>query len=463
MSNLCEELADFAVETKWEDLPAPVVHETKYLIMDSIGCALAAILTDPAKMAMSLARRLGGPPESSIIGVGDKVSCSGAAFANGQLINALDYDALSPGGHTPPYIIPPALAMAESAGASGKDLILSIAVGLEITARLSRLVRGAAWFESPEGPVRRAQRHGFANCSFGAAAGAGKILKLDKRKVANALGIAGHLCQVLTLVKQSFSESRSMTKYGVPGWQNTGGVMAALLAEMGFMGDTTVFDPQYGFWKFCGYEENNADNITEGIGKTWDFIKTNYKTYPCCWFFQSALDCFYNIINQNNLCPEDIESIKVLGHPDFDIPLFTSRELNNVVAFQFGAAYIFSVAAHRVKIGADWQDWDTLTDPKILEFSKKVDYKSNPEFGKTQSAVVEVVAKGKVFTEEKAYVLDWDTAGTEFRITPEELEAKYRHNASRILTRDKIEGSVKALSELEILGNVSELMKQVTL
>ena len=463
MSNLCQELANFVAETKWEDLPAPVVHETKLILLDSIGCALAAISTDPGKMAIALARRLGGPPESSIIGTGDKVSCSGAALANGQLINGLDYDALTPGGHVPPYVIPPALAIAQSTGASGKDLILANAVGFEITARISKVMRGAMWFEGPEGRSRRAQRFGFANCSFGAAAGAGKLLKLNQEKMASALGIAGHLCQVLTLVKHSFSEHRYMTKYGVPGWQNTGGVMAALLAEMGYMGDTTVFDPEHGFWKFCGYDVLLPDKITEGIGKKWNFIETIYKPYPCCWMFQSALDCFFNIINQNNLQPKDIESVKVLGHPDFEIPLFTNRELTNIVDFQFGAAYIFSVAAHRVRIGAEWQDWDTMTDPKILEFSKKVSYQSYPEFREKQSAVVEVIAKGKTFTEEKKYALARGTTNTKFQMTYEELEAKYRHNASRILTQDKIEGSVKALLELETLDNISELIKQVTL
>jgi len=125
--------------------------------------------------------------------------------------------------------------------------------------------------------------------------------------------------------------------------------------------------------------------------------------------------------------------------------------------------YIFSLAAHRLRIGAEWQDWDTVTDPKILEFAKKVNCRGKPEFGEKQSAVVEVVAKGKTFREEKEYALARGSAGTEFQLTYEELEAKYRHNASRILTKDKIEGSVRSLLELETLSNVSALTKQVTL
>jgi 2-methylcitrate dehydratase PrpD len=71
-----EALAEFIIKTKWEDLPEKAIHDTKFLLLDSIGDALAALTTDQGKMTLALARRLGGPPESSIIGTTDKVSCS---------------------------------------------------------------------------------------------------------------------------------------------------------------------------------------------------------------------------------------------------------------------------------------------------------------------------------------------------------------------------------------------------
>ena len=116
MDSLSQDIAKFIVETRFEDLPEDVVHEAKRSFLDAIGCAIAGIATEKGKISVALARRLGGPPESSIIGIGDKVSCCNAAFANGELINALDYDALP---HVQPFVIPPALAAAESVGASG--------------------------------------------------------------------------------------------------------------------------------------------------------------------------------------------------------------------------------------------------------------------------------------------------------------------------------------------------------
>jgi len=470
MSNLTQELASFAVDTKYEDLPVSVVHEAKLLLLDSIGCALAAITTDKGKMSLALARRLGGPPESSIIGMGGKVSCSSAALANGELICTLDFDVLMAGGHATPFIIPPSLAVAENIGAPGKDLILATSLGYEVSARVAGAVQQPnGGFEGPEWEkFSWGERNGQAHFNFGAAAGAGKLLKLDRDKMLNALGIAGHLCKVLTQVRYTFSAHRYLNKYEVPGWQNTGAVMAVLLAEMGYIGDTTVLDPEHGFWKFCGYGGWHPDKIMEGLGKTWIFTGAHYKQYPTCGMFHTALDCLYSIIDRNNLMPEDIESIKAFCHPTVEQPCFTNREVSNIVDAQFNPAYVFAVAAHRVRIGVEWQDLDTMRNPEILEFGKRITCQGHPQFGKQRQkdpssslSKVEVVAKGKTFTEERTHPKG--TSGTDVQMTDEELVEKFRHNASRILAQDKIENAVNSLLNLEKLKNISELMKQITL
>jgi 2-methylcitrate dehydratase PrpD len=470
MSHISQELASFAVETKYEDLPASVVDETKYLLLDSLGCALSSTTMDRGKMSISLARKLGGPPESTIVGIGDKVSCSSAAYANGELINTTDYDALMPGAHAPPYIIPPPLAIAESIGASGKNLILATALGFEIAGRVAGALRKpGGGFSGPEGKeFDWGIRGGQAYSNFGSAAGAGKLLKLDRDKMINALGIAGHLAQVLTHVRYSFSEQRHMTKYGVPGWQNTGAINAVLLAEMGYMGDTTIFDSEHGFWKFCGYDYWNPEGITADIGKKWIFTRVAYKPYPCCRMLHGAIDCLYSIIDKNNIVPEEIESIKAYCHPTVEIPCFTNPAVESIVGAQFNPKYVLSVVAHRVRIGVEWLDAETMKDRKILEFGKKVTCQGHPEYGKQflkdpniAMHKVEVVARGKTFTEEITKVRG--TPGTEIAMTREELVEKFRHNASRILTQEKINNAINTLLNLEKLNDISEIMKQLTL
>jgi len=153
MSQITRELAKFALKTKFEDLPESIVQETKLILMDTIGCALGALTTDKGKMNVALARRFGGPLEASVIGTGDKVSLLSAALANGELFVTLDYSNIIAGGHDGVYVIPTPLAIAESTEASGKDLILATAIGLEISARIARAV--GRFTINPKKPPKR--------------------------------------------------------------------------------------------------------------------------------------------------------------------------------------------------------------------------------------------------------------------------------------------------------------------
>jgi 2-methylcitrate dehydratase PrpD len=455
LGHILEELSKFAVDTKYENLPAEVVHETKNLLMDSIGDGLAGITTDPGKMAIALAKSLGGPPESSIMGTGYKVSCTNAVLANGQLINSLDFDTTMPGGHAPGYIVPPALAMAERMGVSGKDLIVATALGFEVAARVSRAKTPGMYFDA-EKRFHFATREGYATTNVGAAAGAARLLQLNRSQMENALSSSGHMSQVLTWTRGNYCPSRDMLKYGMPGWQNTGAVMAALLAQMGFMGDSEIFDDaEHGFGEVCGYSGWNPEKILPGLGETWDFITVPYKKYGCCTMLHAPLEVFYGILQKNNLRAEDIESVRVLTSPTVESKLFTSRELRNIADIQFGMHYVLGLAAYGYKTGIEWQDWDIATQPKIREFAKKVSFKGHPDYGQSPITSVEVVAKGQTYKEQMIGRLP--------KLTDDQLVEKYRHNASRALTLDKIEKSVKAFSDLENVNKASELMSQITL
>jgi 2-methylcitrate dehydratase PrpD len=91
MSSITQELSRFAAETEYGDLPGAIVEETEKVLMKHVGVSLAALSTDKGKLAAAIGRRLGGPPASSIIGLGDKVSATSAALANGELMITLDY------------------------------------------------------------------------------------------------------------------------------------------------------------------------------------------------------------------------------------------------------------------------------------------------------------------------------------------------------------------------------------
>ena len=88
-------LTDFVYEAEYEHLPAEVVKESKRLLLDSIGCALAGTTSDKGKWGLKFAKQFHGwPSQATVFGFGEKISVLGASFVNGELINALDYDAI---------------------------------------------------------------------------------------------------------------------------------------------------------------------------------------------------------------------------------------------------------------------------------------------------------------------------------------------------------------------------------
>jgi 2-methylcitrate dehydratase PrpD len=459
-----DDLVKFITGTTFESLPGGVVQEVKRSLLDSFGCALAGIATEKGKIALSLAKRLGGTAESTIIGVGGKVSCTNAAYVNGELINGLDFDAIP---HIQPFVVPPVLAVGESAAASGKDLIVATAIAQEIARRLSGIFlahMGASLVKHGKTPDV------FGNSNehiLGAAAGVGRLLHLTPEKTAQALGIAGYFCSLPVCRDWESTMPKSMSKYAPAGWLCQGAVTAGLLAEQGFTANPAVLDGDYGFPRFYGGAERwNPDAIVDKLGQEWKFYGINYKPYPCCKFIHTELDCFIDIIETNDLFPDQIESIKAyslpfVAHPD-------QHSVTTQVDAQFSVPYNLAVAAYRVKCGPSWQDMEVINDPRIRAFMKKVSVGVDPEMVAVRAkdsqafpARVEVAADGKTYVKEAKY--SKGTALPGYRLTDEQLVEKFKLNAARMLTQTKIDKAVETVMALEKLECVPALAASLAL
>jgi len=461
-------LASLAIATKLESLPDQLVRELKYLVLDSIGCALAGIRTDPGRMFIDLGKTLGGAPESSLIGVGCKVSCVNAAMVNGQLINMIDYDALMPGHHTPPYIIAPSLAMAEREQASGADFLFSIAVGSEIAGRVGNAVSEGFSFQGADGTIFTwSERWGHAFCNFGVAAAVGRLLKLDTDKLVNAMGLSGHLCQVPTWRRFTFSEHRSMAKYGVPGWQNTGGVIAALLAQMGYMGDTTVFDEKEGFWKYTGYEAWNPENILKDIGSTWIMQRINYKPYPCCRMTHSAIDGALELRSSIRNPFNEIESIQIsvsrmvkdmVGMP------FSIGE-NPQVSAQFSIPYTVSAALLHGDLFLESFEDVRIRDESVLRLSQKIEVIEDPSLAVNDIYHMTMLTRlddGQLLEIKK----DIPLGNPRNPLGLEQVKTKFSKCVSYSglpFGSHRLESLIESIENLEELNDVSDLAQKLSL
>ncbi|MDP2916717.1 MAG: MmgE/PrpD family protein [Dehalococcoidia bacterium] len=473
MEQIMQGLAKFVTETKYADLPERVIHEVKRILLDCAGDAISANECDRGKIAVKLAKRLGGATEATILGTCDRVSVANAAFADGELIDAEDYAPVGCGIHSSPHILPPVLVMAESLNISGQDLLLAIAVTYEVSARISAALTPI--YES----IRKADgryeiRHpavcGAAYSILPGAAGAGKVMGLDPETLANAIGIAGYWAQPNTFRKWEMTAPARMTKSDPAGWSAQGSVQAALLASMGYEGDTDLFDTEFGFGKFSGSERWRPERILAGIGQNW-YLRMAYKDYPAGWCCGGANPLLIAIMKENNLTPDDIEHIHVMTHPLEEFKLWQENRMRTQDDVAFNVPYLLACAAYGVR-KQDYYDMAVRNDPRIKAFMKKIDPSIDEEFKQKWAALqvkdfwgtsymqIEVKAKGKTFFKSLDYQKGADHESS--RMTDEELIQKFRDNAERTIPTHKIEKAIKAIFELEKVPQVSDLMELVT-
>lgn len=470
MEKVMAALAGFASGIRYEDLPANVVRETRRMLLDSIGVAFAAQSIDKGRICTEVSQRLGGAPEATILGARGKVSASNAALANGELINALDYDALFiPGGHIAPYVVPAILAMAEARDDSGKDLLVALAVGTEIAMRITRGVSPMVQV-IPEGEDRQSYRwtdpYGGSRYNLGAAAGVARLMALDAPRMAHALGLAGHHTQVATHSKLSYSLPAPMSKYGTAGWQSTGAIVSAMLAEAGYEGDTGLFEGPSGFWRFTGSEVWMPERVLPGLGEEWALLEQQYKPYPSCRVVHTCLDLFYAMLAQHRWVPQDIEKIRIFTSAYGEKPHLQNRNVQNAIDAQFSAAYSIAMAAHGIPVGVEWQQQDVIHSPQIHAFMQRVSCEVHPEYTRRPLADklmilgrIEVTVAGQTHVAQAPFARGTPRPG--FELSNEELQIKFMHNGSRVLGQAQLAHAAEATLALERLGRVSELMRHI--
>lgn len=364
-------------------MPDEVVLESKRVIFDSIGCTLGGATHDKGKIGLQFARQLGSCPEATVIGYGDKLSAMSASFANGEMMNALDFDPIIPPGHVVPYVLPVALATGEVQGSSGEDLILVTALSHELSYRIGKAMDYLR--DIKDGKVSVPEVFGFSSTIFGATASIGKLKKYDPEVLSNALGIAGYISPVNTQRVWMEHAPSTTIKYLHAGWAGMGAIVSAGMAELGHRGDIRILeDDGFGWPKMIGTKKWEPGIITKELGEKWLFPPfQSYKPYPHCRILVAPLDVLIHLIEENNIKPEEIESIKAWVE-DFCLkPIWQNSKIEHTIDGQFSVAHCLSLAAHRIPPGPVWQDISTVWNPSILAMMDKVTFDVHPDYIKS--------------------------------------------------------------------------------
>jgi len=323
--SISRQIARFAHHLKYEDLPDEVIHEAKRYLYDSIGCAFGGYHTNDVNILRNVFRTMGGHPESTVIGFGDKIPAINATLVNSLMIRALDFNDIywKEDPSHPSDLIPAALATGELMKSSFNNIIVAIVLAYEFEQRM-------CLFAVPG--VRERKWHHATLTQFVSPIVAGKLMNLTEDQLVNAIGISGshnHTIGCPTAGKLT------MMKNTVDPMAVQSGVFAAILAKHGYSGTEEVFEGKEGLmdcfqgWdaktqqrtplKIYGRDGSPAlpdwtwdiEALTGGLGDSYKIMDCSMKAFPTEALTHTHITATLKAVIDNNISMEDIEEVEV--------------------------------------------------------------------------------------------------------------------------------------------------------
>ena len=458
-TGLSTELARWAASVSFDDLPKDVVVATKLRVMDVIGLALAGAETDFGRSVRNAALALSTPGPCRILGFGDSVSVTTAAFANGAFSQALEYDDTHNESivHMSSPAVATALALAEFTDVSGRDLLTAIAIGNEISCRVGSVSSGEL------------HKRGFHPtglfATFGVAYLAGKLLGLDAEALARAAGIAGSFASGLL---ECWVDG-TQTKFLHPGWSAQSGITAALLARAGVTGPGQVFEGRWGLFashvQDAGAHRDFSRIIDysgrDRLGQHWESRNSSFKPFPAAHVLHPYISAVLRLRAKHHIEPRDVERIEcpvaafivgIVCEPTAE-KFAPASDSHGRVSLQYSVAE----ALYRGALGKSAYSAESRIYPEILALARRVQYHVDPDYpgpGRFKGAVRIVLKGGRVLEELEEY----NRGSAENPMTYEELRAKFDDNASAFLSAEQRDRLAADIDHLETLPNANILV-----
>src|SRR5271155_4633130 len=282
-------LAEFAATLSYDDLPDRVREHCKTLILDALACAVAGHRGEETSQLAALAASLAQSTESSVIG-GDRLSLAGATLLNGYLVTAVTMCDVHRATmtHVTPEIVPPALAIAERDGSSGRALLVALAAGCEVTTRIGLGLDYPAF--RPRG------WHGPGIIGpFGAAAATGSLLGFDTDTMARAFGLAGS------------QAAGTFAAWGTPTVKfhqcrgALSGLMAALLAQQKFVATREFLTAKDGGLYNAYVDGGKPALAIADLGTRWELEQIAMRLWPSATLIQGMITALFDILDKHRV------------------------------------------------------------------------------------------------------------------------------------------------------------------
>jgi 2-methylcitrate dehydratase PrpD len=452
---LSSELATWVSRIGFDDLPGDVIEATKLRVMDVIGLSLAGAGTPFGHSTRAAAIALSPPGPCRVLGTGDRLGVTAAAFANGAFSQALEFDDTHNESivHMSSPAVAAALALSEYLRpVSGRELITAIALGNEISCRVGSVASG------------QFHKRGFHPtglfATFGTAYLASKLLRLSAEQMAQAAGICGSFASGLL---QCWVDG-TQTKFLHPGWAAQSGITAAILARTGTTGPAEVFEGRFGLFASHLQDSAQARNygrIRDGLGAHWESRNSSFKPFPAAHVLHPYISAILRLRAKHDIRVADVERIEcpvtafivgIVCEP-VEEKFAPASDSHGRVSLQYSLAEALALGS----LGKYAYAPETLRDAGILALARRVHFYVDPDYpgpGRFKGEVTIALKDGRSFHELEEY----NRGSVENPMTYEEIRAKFDENASGFLDAGRRERLAEQIGRLELLEDSSQLL-----
>jgi 2-methylcitrate dehydratase len=450
---LVKQIAERILEFDSKSIPDEVLQHAKFLILDSIGCALAARGEHAFERALHTFEVIGGNPDCTIIGSKHRMPVTSAVMLNGILIRELDLnDAyVGPGqmGH-PSDNIAVALSVGEKQKSSGLDVLASVIAGYELYCRLQDIIVG-------RGPWDHVTASALA-----APAIAGRLLKLDADQLANAMALSAAQGNTLSAVRSGqLSNAKAMANAFVA-YQGT---LCSLLASRGTTGPLSIFEGKGGLDKaFLAGAYLNL--LMEPIRDRFRISDVSIKAYPCIGTSQAMVA---GVIQARQEFGDPVKEVKHLEVRMADTPFVrgqvededrrypTSRETADHSFYYLAAAALMDGEMTQSQFeGERWMQ------PAMKSLMERMTIRTDASLNKyTPGSFPCVLQLTTVNGENRTVEVFYPKGHPKNRMSPAEVEGKFRGSTRAVLSEAQQNKIISLVHDLEKLSSVNELMAEL--
>ena len=375
MTDLTKIFSNFVSQATLQNFNDEMIFFSKMSMIDWFGVAYAAKEEPVSKIVTKLIEEEQTKGQSKLISNGQKVSAKSAAFVNGTIGHALDYDDTHFlfTGHPTASAFPTALALGEELGSSIDEIMLAYMCGVEGSTRLGHILGYSHY--------NKGFHQTATSGAFGATLVASKLLKLNAQQIENALGI------VSTRASGLKSQFGTMGKPFHAGIAASNGIEAAKLSKLGFVSCENGIECNPGFLKTHAWDGTIPEGAINGLGKDFLFPEVKYKFHACCHGLHAFLEALDELKTKNNFNPDSIEKISIQTQPSW-LQVCNIDSPKTGLEAKFSYRLTAAMSLHGVDTGRlDSYNDAICFDEKIVKTRNKVEVIPNDQMTNTEALI----------------------------------------------------------------------------